>query len=172
MYPYYRPIDIELTTEDWRFLNFLSHNYLADAKHPTYGEYAFTGYSHFFLRDADVDYSYHPIFKKISELFIDSPYSSVEHVYNWSQVSIVPDLLPIHIDVRKAVISIPLVTFTTPIIWYDENDNELYRYHYENTATLLNTATRHGSPDNNSSRIFFQVGGFHEPFEKIVTYLK
>lgn len=172
MNPYYHPIDVDLTTEDWKFLNFLSHQYLSEVKYPTFDDYEFPNYSHFFLRDAGTDYSNNPIFKKISDLFIESPHRSVEHVYHWSQISTVPRSLPIHSDVRKAVISIPLVTFTSPIIWYNENDIELCRYHYDNTVTLINTEIRHGSLDNETRRIFFQVGGFHEPFEKILTYLK
>lgn len=172
MDPFYHPLDIELSTTDWRFLNFLSHEYLTQVKYPTFGEYEFPNYSHFFLRDAERDFRSQPIFKKISDLFIESPHSSVEHVYYWSQISTVPSTLPAHSDVRKAVISIPIVTFTSPIHWYDDQDNVVCEYDYEHAVTLINTEIRHGSPDNQTRRIFFQVGGFHEPYEKILSYLK
>lgn len=173
MHPYYQTLDLELDTNDWRFLNFLSHEYMSEVKYPTFGDYEFKNYSHFFLRDAKEDYRTQRIFQKISDLFVsESPHSSVEHVYYWSQISTVPNNLPAHSDVRKAAISIPIVTFTTPIIWYDEDDNELCRYHYDSASTLINTEIRHGSPDNKTRRIFFQVGGFQESFEKILTYLK
>lgn len=173
MHPYYHALTVQLDTTDWRFLNFLSHRYLPEVKYPTFGDYEFKDYSHFFLRDAQEDYRSQRIFQKIADLFVpESPHSVLEHVYHWSQISTVPNNLPAHSDVRKAVVSIPIVMFTSPIIWYDDNDNELERYHYENTATLINTEIRHGSPDNETRRIFFQVGGFQEPFEKILTYLK
>ena len=173
MYPYYQPLDLVLDHHDWRFLNFLSHRYLNEAYHYEVNGYVFTGYSQFFLRDATEDYRDQKLFEKISNLFVsDSLYSDPSHVYQWSQVSTIPGSLPIHTDTRTAVISIPIVTFTAPVVWYDDQENALCSYDYDGVASLINTSITHGLPHNTTRRIFLQVGGMRESYDDCLSQLK
>jgi len=172
MYPYYKPLGLVLDTTDWRFMNFLSHNYQSQAYHYVVQGHTIEQYSQYFLRDATEDYREHQLFKKISNLFVpESPYSDPNHVYQWSQVSFVEGKLPQHTDTRTAVISIPLVTFHAPIVWY-ENDIEVCNYDYASEATLINTSIVHGLPDNKSQRVFFQVGGMRESYDDCISQFK
>lgn len=143
-------------------------------------------YAHFFLKNSSADYRNNGIFKKIAALFkTGTSLSSFENIYQRSQISRVDGKLLPHKDKRKSVITIPVVTLTAPVFWYKattlefdkkmfltENDSYLAieSYDYKHTATLINTAKFHGSPDNLSRRIFFQVG-LAESFEEIVDSL-
>jgi hypothetical protein len=173
MLPYYQSLDLELDTNDWRFLNYLSHQYLASVEPLTVGDYKITQYMDFFLTKSPNDYRSHPIFKKISNLFSSEfAYGSLDHVYDNSQISLVSNRLPMHRDFRKCAITIPLLPITTPIIWCDADGNEMMSYTYTSAATLINTEMSHGSPDNQQRRIFFQIGGFKEDnIEKVCSYL-
>lgn len=174
MLPYYKSLNLELTADDWRFLNYLSHQYLTLVEPLTFGDYKITQYMDFFLHKSQNDYSSQAIFKKISDMFsLDSAYSSTEHVYRNSQISTVPSALPMHKDFRKCAITIPLVMITTPLLWCDESGIELMSYNYDSAVTLINTEISHGSPQNRQRRIFFQIGGFkEESIEKVCSTLK
>jgi hypothetical protein len=167
MIPYYSKLDLELDTDDWRFLNYLNHTHLHETKpfKMSNGEFS-PDYRDYFISSGKVDYRSNKIFKKICNLFTeDSPHSSIDYVYRYSQISYVPGKLITHRDRRSCAISIPLVTLDVPIRWYDDNDNYLgVEYFYEHAVSLINTSIRHGAPNNVSPRIFFQVGGFNEDF--------
>jgi hypothetical protein len=145
----------------------------------------FEQYKDFFLKNSETDYRSQPIFSKIASLFKeDFAHSSLETVYEFSQVSLVNAELVPHIDARKCVISIPLVPISS-VYWYRDktnsgsrtirnlNDCEIIdQYDYRYPVTLVNTEVYHGVPDNNSPRIFFQVGGFMQSIQEVVIHLK
>lgn len=176
MIPYYYKLDMTLDTDDWRFLNYLSHRYLHETKpfKQRNGDF-FHYYEDYFIANSSNDYRNNKIFQKIANLFVDThTHANVDYVYRYSQISHVPGELIPHKDRRLSVISIPLVTIDCPIKWYDNDDNYVgVEYNYEHEVSLINTDIKHGAPDNKSPRIFFQVGGFFDmPFEHILTKLK
>ena len=184
---FYKKLNLELDTDDWRFLNYLSHTYLSNVEalnspaninqHKEYYTKPISGkigqYKYYSIRKSNNDYSDRNIFKKIANLFKPgSNLNSFDVIYNSSQLSFVGDNLVPHKDKRKCAITIPLTTITSPISWYkatspelseqiglsDRNTySELASYDYGCTATIINTSIFHGTPDNISPRIFFQI---------------
>jgi hypothetical protein len=199
--PFYKKLNLDLDTNDWRFINYLSHTYLSKVEAlgskqnlEKYKEYyttssskSFEQYKHYFLKGSDNNYRNENIFKKITNLFKpDSNFSSIEHIYKFSQISFVKSFLLPHKDKRKSVISIPIIKMTEPVYWYqptlptlndkmiliDKNSyREIGSYDYTYPTTLLNTSIFHGSPNNLTNRIFFQIG-FGESFETVVDNLR
>jgi hypothetical protein len=184
MNKFYKKLNLELDYKDWRFLNYLVHTYIprtSDYVHPTG---TFSSYKDFFLKNSANDYREQQIFKKIANLFLSGSYTNFNHVYNLSHVAIVENTLAPHIDHRTAVITIPLVN-VSPICWYENIFNskerllaneyeykEIESYDYSDQAVLINTSEYHGAPNNNSHRLFFQVGGFTETFSETLKRLK
>lgn len=81
------------------------------------------------------------------------------NLYNHASFAWVDGSLDFHQDHRLCALSIPLVDFTQPIIWKNENlDTELATYNYtKGVPVLINTTFHHGSPNNTTQRIWFQV---------------
>jgi hypothetical protein len=171
MKPYYRKINLELTAEDWRFLNYLCYNYVSLTTSFVVNEsFTFEQYKDFFLVKSDKDYSKHTFFEKCRQLFTpEAPHYSLEYLYRYSHISLIPGELIPHRDKRTAAINIPLITFDKPIRWYDDSGNVLCEYEYDHPVSLLNTKILHGAPDNTTPRILFQIGGFGEDFDTVLT---
>ena len=175
MLPYYQKLNLELSYEDWRFLNYLSDTYNGKVNPFVHMGHETHFYKDFFLRASDKSYRDNILFKKIADLFIEgSQYNSSDWVFDYSQISVVKDHLPIHRDRRTCVITIPLTPIKAPIKWYSSKDEAdfLYDYSYDCPATLVNTKLLHGSPGNQDKRIFFQVGGFGEDLTDVVKHLR
>jgi len=174
---FYKELDLILDFNDWRFLNYLENTYTKSTK-PLFvkdGERMIGGdYRDCFLKNLHNNYISKNIFQKIADLFVkESTYSSLDFIYNYSQISYVPKRLGLHRDIRKCVISIPLVPIHTPIFWYDDQKTKvLESYSYTSESVLINTSIIHGSPTNISPRIFFQVGGFDKDISEVISYLK
>ena len=94
----------------------------------------------------------------------------INDIYEYAQYFIIEGSLSPHVDKRTAAFTIPLRGVDTPVVWYDENDNVLDSYLYEG-PTLIDTNTKHGAEENLYQRLHFQIGGFTEPFSKIVENL-
>jgi hypothetical protein len=181
---YYRGLDLELDTGDWRFLNYLYYTYTSKTKPYTTPRGTFDQYRDFFLRDSSNDYREQPIFTKIAQLFGSGLHCSVDHVYKYSQVSVVGGTLVPHIDTRTCVVSIPMLPLSSviwyknltesseKILWNPQEYMEIETYDYRYTASLVNTSIYHGVPNNDKARIFFQVGGFNDAFIEVVKSLK
>jgi len=199
--PFYKKLNLDLDTNDWRFINYLAHTYLSKVEplgnketFEKYKEYYSTSsteifgqYKHYFLTSSSNNYSGENIFEKITKLFKpESKFSSVEHIYRYSQISFVNNLLLPHKDKRKSVISIPIIKMTTPVYWYQPTESEfndkmilveknsyyeICSYDYKYSTTLLNTSIFHGTPDNKTNRIFFQIG-FSESIETVIDNLR
>lgn len=174
---FYKELDLILDFNDWRFLNYLENTYKNSGKPFVIkdGERMVGGdYRDLFLKNLDNNYISNNLFQKIADLFVkESPYSSLDFIYNYSQISYVPKRLSLHRDIRKCVISIPLVPINTPIFWYDDQKNiVLESYDYRSESVLINTSIIHGSPTNISPRIFFQVGGFDKDINEVISCLK
>jgi hypothetical protein len=171
MNPYYRKINLEITTEDWRFLNYLSHRYVSRTESFVVDETrTFDQYKDFFLVKSDRDYKQNPFFEKCRQMFTpDAPHYSLDYLYRYSHISLIPGELIPHRDKRTAAINIPLITFDKPIRWYDDEHNVLCEYKYDTAVSLLNTKILHGVTDNTTPRIIFQIGGFGEDFETVLT---
>jgi hypothetical protein len=92
---------------------------------------------------------------------------NIDDVYNCAQYFIIEGSLAPHVDKRTAAFTIPLRGVDTPIVWYDESNNVLDKYLYEG-PTLIDTKTKHGAEENLHQRLHFQIGGFTEPFSKII----
>jgi hypothetical protein len=175
MIPYYKKIDLDLSSNDWRFLNYLSHMYKDRVNPFHYNGKDNHEYKDFFLSASNNSYIDNPLFLKLSELFVsDSQYHSLEWIYRYSQISIVENFLPIHTDNRTCAISIPLLPIVMPVRWYASRnqDDVVCEYYYDNAVTLVNTRIFHGAIDNNKKRIFFQIGGFTEDFMDVLSHLK
>lgn len=185
MNPHYKQLHVDLDANDWRFLNYLSHRYVAKTQPFITAKGTFEQYKDFFLKNSDTDYKQQPIFAKIAGLFKEgTSHSTVEQVYEYSQVSLVNSILVPHKDSRKCVISIPLVP-VSPVSWYTDTKNsgnrllhniddcvEIDSYDYRWPVSLVNTEVYHGVPNNTTPRIFFQVGGFSDTFAEVSTHLK
>jgi len=180
---FYQGISLDLSHEDRRFLTYLAINYVTKTSDISSNNDTFDQYKHFFLKNSKNSYIANPIFQKISNLFReDSRYHDLAHIYNYSQVSCVPNKLIPHVDFRKCVISIPLVPLG-PVSWFESDsderfltDRESYKpimsYDYRYETSLINTHIFHGAPDNDQVRIFFQVGGFSQTFQEVVGQIK
>lgn len=119
-----------------------------------------SAYESFFLRNADVDYSEHSIFKKVAHFLKNTnKHHDYKFVYSYSQVARVNGTLPKHVDFRSTVLTIPLHNVSDPCHWYDESGKEIAVYYYQGPS-LLNTHAPHGCPENTGKRIFFHIGGF------------
>ena len=175
MMPYFKPLELNLDHNDWRFLNLLSNRYKHQTAPIEYKNAVIDRYRHFFLRNSNQNYINYPLFRKIAAIFKSSTlYNDLDHVYFNSQISYVPGPLLPHIDKRTCVISIPLVPLS-PIFWYklgNSNNKETYieimQYNYQHEAVLLNTNILHGTINNELERIFFQIGGFSNQINHVI----
>jgi len=120
-----------------------------------------------YFKDIPESFKEWKIFKDLSAIFN----RSLDDIYNCAQYFIIEGALSPHIDKRSAAFTIPLKGVDTPVVWYDSNDNVLDTYLYEG-PTLIDTGTKHGAIDNQEERLHFQIGGFTEPFSKIVENLE
>jgi hypothetical protein len=175
MHPFYQKIKLSLDDSDRTFLNYLAEKYAKSTRPYQVGSTEYTWYQDAFLRNFDEDYRSAELFKKLKDLFVvDSQYRKDDWIYNQSQISVVPGSLPPHIDQRKCALSIAISEIKTPVYWYQKRDDSKHicSYDYSSPITLINTSILHGSPNNDSVRIFFQIGGFREDFSYVVSNLK
>lgn len=119
-----------------------------------------------YFKDLPEDFKHLQIFWDLSRILK----RDINDVYEYAQYFIIEGSLSPHIDKRTAAFTIPLRGVDTPVVWYDENDNILDSYLYEG-PTLIDTNTKHGAEENLYQRLHFQIGGFTEPFSKIVENL-
>ena len=89
MHPYYQKINLELSFDDWRFLNYLAYTYSDKVNPYMYNGQEIHSFKDFFLRSADANYNDNNLFQKIADVFIEGcEYNSSEWVYNHSQISV------------------------------------------------------------------------------------
>lgn len=119
-----------------------------------------------YYKNLPEDYKHLKIFANLSNILK----RNIDDVYNNAQYFIIEGSLAPHVDKRTAAFTIPLRGVDTPIVWYDESNNVLDRYLYEG-PTLIDTKTKHGAEENLYQRLHFQIGGFTEPFNKIIENL-
>ena len=69
-------------------------------------------------------------------------------------------VIPSHIDpLRTGVLMIPLTDSSNPIVFYDNNNNEIFS-HTHICATMINSKIKHGVPKVDNDRIFLQINYF------------
>jgi hypothetical protein len=123
-----------------------------------------------FFKDMPEDFRHLDVFKDLCVLFRNTntvnKHHDLNHLYNYAQFFRVSGPLKPHKDMRTCAFTVPLYGAVDPVYWYDEDDKELMRYNYDG-PTLINTSIRHGCMDNTGERVFFQIGGFAEPFNEL-----
>ena len=119
-----------------------------------------------YYKDLPENYKHLKIFTDLSNILK----KNIDYIYHNAQYFIIEGSLSPHVDKRTAAFTIPLRGVDTPIVWYDESNNVLDRYLYEG-PTLIDTKTKHGAEENLHQRLHFQIGGFTEPFSKIIENL-
>lgn len=117
---------------------------------------------HFKNNDNTFDYSF---FEEILPHFtLIETHNTVEKLFNTSQVSVINGKLNPHTDLRKCVITFPIIV-NDPIEWY-EGDDIIRSYNYsKDYPVLINTSILHGSINNTNKRILFQLGGFVDSYD-------
>lgn len=160
---------LDLDHEDYIFMKDLAKKYIENYAELYYevtdkvtGEKIkkLSAYESFFLKNADIDYSDHPLFKKLAYFLRNTfKHHDYKHVYSYSQVARVNGALPKHTDFRSCVLTIPLENVNDPCHWYDESGNDIAQYYYQGPS-ILNTHVPHGCPENTDKRLFFHMGGF------------
>ena len=175
---YYLPIDFEY---DSKPLLEIAKKYLdsaidgfknSDGGYTTYeevgkveeGKYSVTS---LYLRDIKEDFSNLKILKDCSKLLN----KDFDHVFKYAQFFKVNGSLPPHIDKRTAAFTIPLYGVNKPVSWYDDNNQIIQQYTYKGPS-IINTSIKHGCIENDEERVFFQIGGFSEPFDQIIKNVK
>jgi hypothetical protein len=141
--------------------SFYDNNEKSDAKLPTT----------LFFTDMPEDFRHLEIFKDLCKLFANTNTNKklhdIDHLYYYAQFFKVSGPLLPHADERTCAFTIPLYGVTHPVCWYeDDGETMLEKYIYDG-PTLINTSIKHGCMDNTGVRLFFQIGGFAEPFKEI-----
>lgn len=119
-----------------------------------------------YFKDMPEDYKSLQIFNDLSIMLK----RDINDIYEYAQYFIIEGSLSPHVDKRTAAFTIPLRGVDTPVVWYDDDNNILDTYLYEG-PTLIDTNTKHGAEDNLDQRLHFQIGGFNQPFSKIIENL-
>ena len=125
-----------------------------------------------YLKDLSKDFRNLEIFKIAQELFKNiAPHNDIEHLYNYAQYFKINGPLIPHKDKRTAVFTIPIRGVDCPVYWYNNNDAVLAKYVYDGPS-IINTELKHGCMENVGERLFFQIGGFTQPFSKILEMME
>ena len=130
-----------------------------------------TSVTSLYLRDLPVDFTNLKVLHDCVELFKNTPkHNNFDHVYKYAQFFKIKGPLPPHVDKRTCVFTIPLYGVDRPVYWFDDNNQVLEKYTYDGPS-IINTSIKHGCMENEGERVFFQIGGFSEPFEEIANLL-
>lgn len=125
-----------------------------------------------YLKDLPEDFRNLEIFKIAQQLFKNiAPHNDIEHLYNYAQYFKINGPLIPHKDKRTAVFTIPVRGVDCPVYWYNDNDAVLAKYVYDGPS-IINTELKHGCMENVGERLFFQIGGFTQPFSKILEIIE
>jgi len=173
----YRQVDLNLDEKDYQFLEHLKNTYQDKAvavqgRNPNGTlRSVFNQYKNFYLKNSNVDYSTHNLFKKIAKYCVRLPlHSDLMYLYSRAHIAVVTGKLPYHIDARDCVLTIPIGETVNPITWVDNDNNFIDCYHYSGPV-LINTKVKHGCLENAQSRILFQIG-FNDPLSEIIKLIK
>ena len=125
-----------------------------------------------YFRDLPEDFRYLKIFEDCCKLFANTKTTKKHHdldsLYNYAQFfKITGPLLP-HVDRRTAAFTIPLYGVSHPVYWFDKDGTTVLEKYTYDGPTLINTSINHGCLENIGERVFFQIGGFAEPFDELV----
>ena len=124
-----------------------------------------------FFTDLPEDFRHLEIFKDLCKLFANTnttrQHHDLGHLYYWSYFFKTSGPLMPHVDRRACAFSIPLYGATDPVSWYEDDGKTVLMQYIYDGPTLINTSIKHGCVENTGVRLFFQIGGFAEPFKKI-----
>lgn len=164
---FYHVNNVDITEQDKIFLLSLFEKYRNNFSVSSGSSF----YKRYRISESSDDYSDHPIFKKIANLFRNTnKHHDYKHVYDNSQIAELSGAIIPHKDYRSCVLSIPLLNVNDPCHFYDENDNKIASYNYSSVC-IINGWIKHGVPENKDRRCFFHVGGFGED-EQIDTLIE
>jgi len=164
---YYKELDfIDAFARYRKYLTNLCYKYenLSSSYTPNGWYYGKEYKSYHFKNDnnAIFDYSF---FEEILPHFLHiETHNTVEKLFNTSQVSVVSRKLHPHIDLRKCVVTFPII-IKDPIEWYKDNDIICSYEYSKDYPVLINTSIPHGSINNTHKRILFQIGGFVDSYD-------